>query len=85
MAGGQEGARGGGSLKHSTRQALLPPSLAPALGLPLTPRWAGLCPRAPCRHGVVRVEEQEEDLYAAVDLVSDKLKRKMVKVRGEDG
>jgi ribosomal subunit interface protein len=33
------------------------------------------------RHGVVRVEEQEEDLYAAVDLVSDKLRRKMVKVK----
>jgi ribosome-associated translation inhibitor RaiA len=30
---------------------------------------------------VVRVEEHEDDLYAAVDLVSDKLKRKLVKVR----
>lgn len=40
------------------------------------------CCRAPrrCRHGVVRVEEHEDDLYAAVDLVSDKLKRKLVKV-----
>ena len=35
-----------------------------------------------CRHGVVRVEECESDLYAAVDLVSDKLKRKLVKVGG---
>ncbi|EFN54053.1 hypothetical protein CHLNCDRAFT_136132 [Chlorella variabilis] len=33
------------------------------------------------RHGVVRVEEHEDDLYAAVDLVSDKLKRKLVKVK----
>ncbi|PSC71905.1 ribosome-binding factor chloroplastic [Micractinium conductrix] len=33
------------------------------------------------RHGVVRVEECESDLYAAVDLVSDKLKRKLVKVK----
>ncbi len=33
------------------------------------------------RHGVVRVEDCEQDLYAAVDLVADKLKRKLVKVR----
>lgn len=37
------------------------------------------CPPAPCRHGIVRVEECEDDLYAAVDLVADKLKRKLVK------
>lgn len=30
------------------------------------------------RHGVIRVEDTENDLYAALDLVSDKLKRKMV-------
>lgn len=35
----------------------------------------------PYRHGVVRVEDSESDLYAAVDLVADKLKRKLVKVR----
>lgn len=29
---------------------------------------------------MVRVEEHESDLYAAVDLVADKLKRKLVKV-----
>lgn len=34
------------------------------------------------RHGVVRVEDCEDDLYAAVDLVADKLKRKLVKARG---
>ena len=33
------------------------------------------------RHGVVRVEDTEDDLYAAVDLVVDKLKRKMVKMK----
>ena len=33
------------------------------------------------RHGVVRVEDTEDDLYAAVDLVMDKLKRKMVKMK----
>lgn len=33
------------------------------------------------RHGVVRVEDTEDDLYAAVDLVMDKLKRKMLKVK----
>ncbi|KAL4440408.1 hypothetical protein ABPG75_003409 [Micractinium tetrahymenae] len=33
------------------------------------------------RHGIVRVEECEDDLYAAVDLVADKLKRKLVKVK----
>ncbi|KAI3431429.1 hypothetical protein D9Q98_004482 [Chlorella vulgaris] len=33
------------------------------------------------RHGVVRVEDTEDDLYAAVDLVSDKLKRKLTKVK----
>lgn len=27
------------------------------------------------RHGVVRVEEEEEDIYAAVDLVADKVRR----------
>jgi hypothetical protein len=30
---------------------------------------------------VVRVEDCEQDLYAAVDLVADKLKRKLVKVK----
>lgn len=29
---------------------------------------------------MVRVEDCEQDLYAAVDLVADKLKRKLVKV-----
>lgn len=33
------------------------------------------------KHGIVRVEDTEEDLYAAVDLVADKLKRKMVKMK----
>ena len=33
------------------------------------------------RHGVVRVEDMEDDLYAAVDLVMDKLKRKMSKLK----
>lgn len=33
------------------------------------------------RHGAVRVEECESDLYAAVDIVTDKLKRKLVKVK----
>lgn len=33
------------------------------------------------KHGIVRVEDTEEDLYAAVDLVTDKLKRKMVKMK----
>ena len=33
------------------------------------------------RHCVVRVEDTEDDLYAAVDLVVDKLKRKMVKMK----
>ena len=32
------------------------------------------------RHGVVRVEDTEDDLYAAIDLVTDKLKRKLAKV-----
>lgn len=31
---------------------------------------------------MVRVEDTEDDLYAAVDLVSDKLKRKLTKVGG---
>lgn len=29
------------------------------------------------RHGVIRCEDTEDDLYAALDLVTDKLKRKM--------
>jgi len=33
------------------------------------------------RHGVVRVEDTEDDLYAAVDLVCDKMKRKMVRLK----
>lgn len=33
------------------------------------------------RHGVVRVEDTEGDLYAAIDLVSDKLKRKLSKLK----
>jgi len=33
------------------------------------------------RHGVIRVEDTEDDLYAAIDLVTDKLKRKMRKVK----
>ena len=33
------------------------------------------------RHGVIRVEDTEEDLYAAIDLVTDKLKRKMTKLK----
>lgn len=33
------------------------------------------------RHGVIRVEDTEEDLYAAIDLVTDKLKRKMTRVK----
>jgi len=33
------------------------------------------------RHGIVRVEDHEDDLYAAVDLVADKLKRKLVKIK----
>lgn len=33
------------------------------------------------RHGVIRVEDTEEDLYAAVDLVTDKLKRKMTRMK----
>ncbi len=32
-------------------------------------------------HGVVRVEDTEDDLYAAVDLVCDKMKRKMVRLK----
>jgi len=33
------------------------------------------------RHGVIRVEDVEDDLYAAIDLVTDKLKRKMTRVK----
>lgn len=33
------------------------------------------------RHGVIRVEDTEDDLYAAIDLVTDKLKRKMGKIK----
>jgi ribosome-associated translation inhibitor RaiA len=33
------------------------------------------------RHGVIRVEDTEGDLYAAIDLVTDKLKRKMGKIK----
>lgn len=33
------------------------------------------------RHGVVRVEDEEEDIYAAMDLVTDKLKRKLSKLK----
>lgn len=33
------------------------------------------------RHGVIRVEDTEDDLYAAIDLVTDKLKRKMAKLK----
>jgi putative sigma-54 modulation protein len=33
------------------------------------------------RHGVIRVEDTEEDLYAAIDLVTDKLRRKIVKTK----
>lgn len=33
------------------------------------------------RHGVIRVEDTEDDLYAAIDLVTDKLKRKMTRVK----
>ena len=33
------------------------------------------------RHGVVRVEDTEDDLYAAIDLVCDKMKRKMVRLK----
>lgn len=33
------------------------------------------------RHGVVRVEDIQEDLYAAIDLSTDKLKRKMNKLK----
>jgi putative sigma-54 modulation protein len=33
------------------------------------------------RHGVVRVEDTEADLYAAVDLVADKLRRKLQRVK----
>uniref|UniRef100_A0A1D2A6K2 Sigma 54 modulation/S30EA ribosomal protein C-terminal domain-containing protein n=1 Tax=Auxenochlorella protothecoides TaxID=3075 RepID=A0A1D2A6K2_AUXPR len=35
------------------------------------------------RHGVVRVEDTEDDLHAAVDLVVDKLRRKMSKLKGK--
>ncbi|KAG1669972.1 hypothetical protein FOA52_016233 [Chlamydomonas sp. UWO 241] len=34
------------------------------------------------RNGVVRVEEKEESLYAAIDLVCDKVQRKLAKVKG---
>lgn len=33
------------------------------------------------RYGVVRAEEVTDDCYAAIDLVCDKLKRKLRKVR----
>ena len=33
------------------------------------------------RHGVIRVEDTEDDLYAAVDLVTDKLRRKMTRMK----
>lgn len=55
-------------------------------GLRCPPQHTQLTPPArppalPGRHGAVRVEDSEDDLYAAVDLVADKLKRKLVKVR----
>jgi putative sigma-54 modulation protein len=33
------------------------------------------------KDGVVRVEDVESDLYAAIDLVTDKLRRKVLKVK----
>jgi ribosome-associated translation inhibitor RaiA len=33
------------------------------------------------RNGVVRVEDSEGSLYASIDLVADKLERKMVRVK----
>lgn len=33
------------------------------------------------RNGVVRVEDKEESLYAAIDLVCDKVERKLTKVK----
>ena len=33
------------------------------------------------KNGTIRAEEEAEDLYAAIDLVSDKLERKMRKVK----
>ncbi len=37
------------------------------------------------RNGIVRVEDSEETLYASIDIVCDKLQRKMVKVGAAQG